>query len=215
MKQEISALKNAQDKLRKNKFFNKDIFKLAMQNNDLVSSTVGNGIDAVFNPIRQEKQKDDEEEKEEEKQSVAVDANGIPLRNQAPDSDDSDAEPADPDAAFRVNGSMKHAEKRKRKIRQQNRNFLMKEMIEKFKEEGDGDDEEIQAEETEKPKVNKKKNGVSSGGEAIFDSDDDDDKKKRKKKQKEEIEIVPELKYDDYDADALAEMRILAQKMLR
>ena len=91
----------------------------------------------------------------------------------------------------------------------------MKEMIEKFKEEGDGDDEEIQAEETEKPKVNKKKNGVSSGGEAIFDSDDDDDKKKRKKKQKEEIEIVPELKYDDYDADALAEMRILAQKMLR
>jgi len=29
------------------------------------------------------------------------------------------------------------------------------------------------------------------------------------------IEIVPALRYDDYDVDSLAEMRILAQKMLR
>lgn len=29
------------------------------------------------------------------------------------------------------------------------------------------------------------------------------------------IEVVPQLRYDDYDVDALAEMRVLAQKMLR
>jgi len=45
--------------------------------------------------------------------------------------------------------------------------------------------------------------------------DEEEEEKEGKAGKKDTIEIVPELRYEDYDLDSLAEMRALATKMLR
>jgi AdoMet-dependent rRNA methyltransferase SPB1 len=41
------------------------------------------------------------------------------------------------------------------------------------------------------------------------------EQEEKEAKDDNKIEIVPALRYDDYDVDSLAEMRVLARKMLR
>jgi AdoMet-dependent rRNA methyltransferase SPB1 len=107
----------------------------------------------------------------------------------------SDSDDVDPEEKTRIHPNMRENEKRKRKLRQHQRS-----VNKKVQEEEEDDDEE--------KKVDLK----------AFEDDSEEERvaeKAEKHKKKYGIEIVPELRYDDYDIDAMAEMRVLAHKMLR
>lgn len=104
----------------------------------------------------------------------------------------------------------------------------------KIEEEGEDKEEDFEEadegeEETQKSKKKKKaeKLKITSSiqgkerrkrivkADHLADFDDEIEQEKAKERDDGKIEIVPALRYDDYDVDSLAQMRVLAGKMLR
>jgi len=111
------------------------------------------------------------------------------------------------------------------KLSKKNKNQMEEEEDFKAPKEKKDDDDDFTDEEEEKEKTKKnKKNKLKitssmQGGEKrkrkIRQDAFEDDDEKQIDVENAKIEIVPELRYDDYDPESLAEMRSLATKMLR